>query len=132
MSEGTDPVEVAKTFLAAFDAGDLAGLRACLADDAVALVTGPDGRPFEMTGADSYVAAMTAMNLPAVDYSVTLTQAPVRVGSQQVLVMVEVRARRNERTLHNYAAHLLEVLDGRITRLSMVEAKPAESDEFWA
>jgi len=83
-----------------------------------------------MTGADGYVAAVTAMNLPAVDYSVTLTQAPV-VVDDSVLVMVEVRARRGERAMHNYAAHLLRVVDGRISRLTMVEAKPADSDEFW-
>jgi hypothetical protein len=70
------------------------------------------------------------MNLPAVDYSVTLTQAPV-VVDDSVLVMVEVRARRGEHVLHNYAAHLLRVVDGRISRLTMVEAKPADSDEFW-
>ncbi len=126
------PVEVAEAFLAAFNAGDLAALRACLARDATALVTGPDGEPVEIAGADAYVAAVTAMNLPAVDYSVTLTQAPVPVGDDQVLVMVEVRARRGDRTLHNYAAHLLLVRGGRVARLAMVEAKPAESDRFWA
>ena len=124
------PVGVVEAFLAAFNAGDLDALRACLAEDAVASVTGPDGEPVEMTGADGYVAAVTAMNLPAVDYSVTLTQAPV-VVDDSVLVMVEVRARRGERALHNYAAHLLRVIDGRISRLTMVEAKPADSDEFW-
>ncbi len=126
------PAAVAEAFLAAFNAGDLAALRACLADDSVALVTGPDGRPVEMRGADAYVAAVVAMNLPAVDYSVTLTQAPVPVGDDAVLVMVQVRARRPDRELHNYAAHLLQVAGGRIVRLSMVEAKPAESDRFWA
>lgn len=126
------PARVARAFLAAFNAGDLAALRACLADDATALVTGPDGEPVEIVGAEAYVAAVTAMNLAAVDYSVTLTQAPVPVGEGQVLVMVEVRARRGDRILHNYAAHLLQVRDGRVARLAMVEAKPAESERFWA
>jgi ketosteroid isomerase-like protein len=121
---------VAEAFLAAFNAGDLDALRACLADDAVAFVTGPDGRTFEMSRADVYVAAVTAMNLPAVDYSVTLTQVPVLVDAETVMVMVEVRAHRDGRDLHNYAAHLLRVVGARISRLSMVEAKPAESDEF--
>ncbi len=46
--------------------------------------------------------------------------------------MVEVRANRGGRSLHNFAAHLLRISDGRITELRMVEAKPAESDAFWA
>ena len=128
----TSPVPVVQSFLAAFNSGDLPGLRACLADEAVASVTGPDGQPIEIIGADSYVAAVSAMNLPAVDYCVTLTQAPVLVDDSLVLAMVQVRAHREARDLHNYAAHLVRVDGGRITRLWMVEAKPAESDEFWA
>ncbi len=54
------------------------------------------------------------------------------VGDDQVLVMVQVQVRAATATLHNYAAHLLLVRGGRIVRLAMVEAKPAESDRFWA
>jgi ketosteroid isomerase-like protein len=126
-----DPVAVVEAFLGAFNAGDLTALRACLADDAVASVTGPDGGPVEMAGGQAYVAAVELMNLPAVDYSVTLTQAPVLVGDGLVLVMVEVRARRDGGELHNFAAHLIGVAAGRITRMWMVEAKPAASDAFW-
>jgi ketosteroid isomerase-like protein len=125
------PTDVVEAFLAAFNEGDLSALRACLADDAVSFVTGPDGRPFPVQGADRYVAAIEAMDLPSARYSVTLTQAPVPVQDDLVLVMVEVRAHRDGRDLHNFAAHLARVVDGRITRLWMVEAKPAESDAFW-
>ena len=124
--------EIVERFLGAFNSGDLDGMRATLADDAVAYITGPDGDPVRVDGADGYVAAVAAMNLPAVDYSVTLTQPPVAVDADQVLVMVEVRARRGDRTLQNFAAHLLRVADGRIAELHMVDAKPAESDAFWA
>ena len=54
------------------------------------------------------------------------------VGDDQALVMTEVRARRGDRTLQNFAAHLLRVADGKIVEMYMVDAKPAESDEFWA
>ena len=47
--------------------------------------------------------------------------------------MVEVRARRRgDKTLHNFAAHLLRIVDGRVVEMFMVDAKPAESDAFWA
>ena len=46
--------------------------------------------------------------------------------------MVAVHAERGDRTLENYAAHLLRVEDGAITEWRMVDAKPAESDAFWA
>jgi hypothetical protein len=45
---------------------------------------------------------------------------------------VEIHARREDRSLHNFAAHLLRVADGRITEWGMVDAKPSESEEFWA
>ena len=63
-----------------------------LADDAVAYITGPDGEPMVLNGASADIAALETMHLADVDYSVTLTQAPVMVGDDQVLIMVEVRA----------------------------------------
>ncbi len=72
------------------------------------------------------------MNLSAVDFSVVLTQQPVVVDPDRIMMMVEVRARRGDRSLHNFAAHLLRVKGDRITSIRMVEAKPAESDEFWS
>ena len=41
--------------------------------------------------------------------------------------MVEVRAERPGRRLHNYAAHVLRVRDGKVTEWRMADAKPAES-----
>jgi ketosteroid isomerase-like protein len=46
--------------------------------------------------------------------------------------MVEVQAERNGRRLHNFAAHVLRVDDGRVTQRRMAEAKPAECDQFWS
>lgn len=113
MSDDPGPAAIVDRFLSAFNTGDTAAMRGTLADDAVAYVTGPDGSS-------------------AVDYSVALTQPPVSVGDGRTLIMVEVHARRGDRTLVNYAAHLLKIADGKITQLHMVDAKPAESDAFWA
>jgi ketosteroid isomerase-like protein len=48
------------------------------------------------------------------------------------MTMVEIRADRAGRQLHNFAAFLARVSGGRIAELWMVEAEPASSDEFWA
>jgi ketosteroid isomerase-like protein len=58
--------------------------------------------------------------------------ASTSIASDQVLVMVEIHARRGDRSLHNFAADLVRVSDGRITELRMVDAKPADSDAFWS
>jgi hypothetical protein len=46
--------------------------------------------------------------------------------------MVEVHAERGGRTLHNFAGHLLRIDGDQIAEWWMVDAKPAESDTFWA
>jgi ketosteroid isomerase-like protein len=132
MTEPDGTSALVERFLASFNGGDLAAMRDVLADDAVAYITGPDGEPMVLNGASAYTAALEAMHLTDVDYSVTLTQAPVMVGEDQVLIMVEVRATREAKTLHNFAAHLLRIMDGRVVEMFMVDAKPAESDAFWA
>ncbi len=72
------------------------------------------------------------MDLPSARFTVEPTQPPVSVYPDWVLVMVEVHAERSGRSLHNFAAHVLRVEGGRITEWRMVDAKPAESDRFWA
>ena len=63
------------------------------------------------------------------DDSVTVTQS-VTVAEDQVLAMVEVKATRNGRSLHNHAAFLSRFAHGRIAELWMVDALPSYSDEF--
>lgn len=123
---------VAERFLAAFNAKDLDGMRSVLDDKLIAYTTNSSGGETRVDGAEAYLAAIAAMDLGEVDFTVSPTQQPVVVDPDQILVMVEVRARRGERTLHNFAAHLLRVRGGRIIRMRMVEAKPAESEEFWS
>lgn len=45
--------------------------------------------------------------------------------------MVEIGAERKGRSLHNYAAFLIDVKDGKIEATRMVEALPAYSVAFW-
>ena len=124
--------KVAERFIAAFAGADFAAMRDLLAEDLVAWVTDAEGEIVEIHGRDSYLERIEAMDLPAARFRVELTQAPVEVGNDLVLLMVEVNAERGGRTLHNFAAHLLRVADDRITEWRMAEAKPAESDEFWS
>ncbi|MEM6583723.1 MAG: nuclear transport factor 2 family protein [Pseudomonadota bacterium] len=117
-------------FIEAFDAADINAIQDYLAEDLVADVTQPDGSVATLVGRSSYVGAIEAMDLPAVRPSIKATQiAPV--ADDQVLVMVEIKAICKDHTLHNFAAFLMRVVEGSITRIWMVEALPAESDRFW-
>jgi ketosteroid isomerase-like protein len=128
----SEPAVVASRFLAAFSASDFERMRALLADDLVAYVTTAEGGMDRLEGRDEYLARLEAMDLPAARFSVEPTQPPVAVDADRVLVMVEVHAQRAGRSLHNFAAHLLRIADGRISDWRMVDAKPSESDEFWS
>jgi ketosteroid isomerase-like protein len=127
-----DAAEVTRRFLAAFSAADFDAMRELLAPDLDAYVTNADGSVAVVSGRDAYLDRVEAMDLPGARFSVELTQPPVEVGDGRVLAMVEVHAKRGDRTLENYAAHLLRVDRDRISEWRMVDAKPAESDAFWA
>ena len=127
-----DAAEVTRRFLAAFSAADFDAMRALLAPDLKAFVTNAEGGVDVVEGRDAYLGRIEAMNLPAARFRVELTQPPVEAGDGQVLAMVAVHAERGDRTLENYAAHLLRVEDGAIAEWRMADAKPAESDAFWA
>lgn len=123
---------IVERFVAAFSKADFEAMREVLAPDLVAYVTNSAGEVDRVEGRDGYLARIEAMDLPSANFRVELTQRPVTVAPDQVLAMVEVHAERGDHTLHNFAAHLLRIADERITEWRMVEAKPAESDAFWA
>lgn len=127
-----DAGEVATTLLTAFNDGDLDRMRELMDPAMVAWVTDSAGIPQRVTGADAYLERVAAMDLPAASYQVTPTQSPATIEDGLVLLMVEVQAVRADRRLQNFAAHVLRVRDGRVTEWWMADAKPLESDRFWA
>ena len=127
-----EPADVATSLLRAFNDGDLDRMRELMDPAMVAWVTDASGAAEAVTGADAYLDRIAAMDLSAVRYRVSPTQSPVAIEDDLVLIMVEVHAERDDRRLDNFAAHVLRVADGRVTEWRMADAKPAESDRFWA
>ncbi len=123
---------VGERFIAAFSAADFGTMRELLVPDLVAWVTDANGAMGRIEGRDEYLGRIEAMDLPAARFSVALTQVPVEVGPDLVMLMVEVHAERGGRTLHNFAGHLLRIDGEQIAEWWMVDAKPAASDTFWA
>jgi ketosteroid isomerase-like protein len=125
------PENVARSLIAAFGAADFEQVRELLADDLRAYVTNAEGGVDEVIGATGYLDRVAAMDLRSAQFRLDVTQL-VTVRPELVMVMVEVHAARGGRTLHNHAAHLLFMRDGKVAEWWMVEALPAESDSFWA
>jgi ketosteroid isomerase-like protein len=120
---------LARRFFGAYGDGDLATVRALLADDLTSYVTNAGGGVDRVEGADAYVARLP--DTSGVDLSVEITQV-VEIDAERVMTMVEIRADRDGRKLHNFAAFLARVSAGLIAELWMVEAEPATSDEYWS
>jgi ketosteroid isomerase-like protein len=113
----------------AYGAGELDRFRRLLADDLIAYVTNADAGVDELRGAEAYMSRLP--DLHAAGGHLLITQV-LPVDEARVLTMVEIRAKRDGRQLHNFAAFLAEVQAGRVSRLWMVDALPAYSDEFWS
>jgi hypothetical protein len=121
---------VARDLIEAFCAADTQRMRSLLADDLRAYITNPEGGVDEV-GAEEYLRRVAAMDLPSAQFTLTVTQA-VTPRPEMIIAMVEVNAARNDRALHNHAAHCLFVRAGLVAEWWMVEALPAESEAFWS
>jgi ketosteroid isomerase-like protein len=132
MESSGETTRLTGRLLEAFTAARIDRMRPLLAEDLVAYITNAEGGMDRVEGGEAYLERVAAMDLEAAEFSVAPTQPPIAVDAEQVLLMVEIRARRGDRTLHNYAAHLLRVAGGRVTEWRMVDAKPEESDAFWS
>ncbi len=124
-----DPSAVARGFISAFGSNDLETVRSMLSEDFVGHMTTAEGGTRDVDR-DGYVDSMAAMDVPTANLRLEVPDVSL-VGEDKVLVMVEVHAARNGRTLHNLSGQLLRVEDGQVTDLWMVDALPAESDGFW-
>jgi ketosteroid isomerase-like protein len=128
MSDGAR--DAAFRFVRAFESGDMAELGELMADAFVAHVTTSDAgvRVVDRAG---YLESVRAMDVASANLELEIPNI-VEIDAERVLAMVVVRARRGGKTLHNFSGQLVTVVDGRLTELWMVEALPAESDEFWS
>jgi ketosteroid isomerase-like protein len=120
---------LARSFFGAYGEGDLDRVRSLLADDAVTYITNAEGGVDRVEGAGGFMARLP--DTSEAEWSTAITQV-VAVDDERVMTMIEVKAERRGKTLHNHAAFLARVADGRIAELWMVEALPAYSDEFWS
>jgi ketosteroid isomerase-like protein len=124
-----DLAHLARTFFGAYGEGDLEIVRSLLAEDAAVYVTNAEGGVDRVEGRDRAMARLP--DLTGAEWSTGITQVVV-VDDERVMTMIEVRAKRKGRELHNFAAFLARVRGDQISDLWMVEAKPAYSAEFWA
>jgi ketosteroid isomerase-like protein len=126
----TDPAEVSRAFFQAYADGDRDAAADLLAEDVVAYITNAEAGVDTVTSRDDYMARVP--DLKEAGGEAAITQV-VGVDDERAMTMVEIKVPdRNGKSLHNHAAFLARVADGKIAELWMVEALPSYSDEFWS
>jgi ketosteroid isomerase-like protein len=123
-----DVDSVVPRFVAAYAVRDEDAMRSALAPDLTAYVTNAEGGVDRVDGREAYLQGLLALNAPELSVRVTQT---VAVAPDSTLTMVEIRAERAGKTLHNFSAFLARIDNEQIVELWMVEALPAYSAEFW-
>lgn len=124
-----DLTVLVRNLFEAYGEGRLDTVRGLLAPDLVAYVTNADAGVDEVRGVEEYVSRLPDLHGTGGRLRVTQVLA---LDDQRVMTMVEIAAKREGKSLHNFAAFLAYVEDGLVSRLWMVDALPAFSDEFWA
>ena len=124
-----DPADLARSFFEAYGEGETETMRSLLAADAVSFITNAEAGADRVDGRDGFMARLP--DLEGARLSTAITQV-VAIDEERAMTMVEVKAERQGRSLHNFAAFLTRSAGGQITHLWMVDAKPSDSDDFWS
>lgn len=130
VASADDARATVRRMIEAAAAGDAEALAAVVAPDVTASITNAAGGADRVRGREAFLARLSDPG-SADEFALTITQV-ASVDAHLVLVMVEIRARRGGRSLHNHAAFLVRVDRRAVTDLWMVEALPADSAEFWS
>jgi hypothetical protein len=102
---------LARDLFESYGGGDLETMRSLLAEDLTAYITNADAGVDRVEGRDNFLSRLP--DLAGAELSTAITQI-VGIDEERVMTMIEIKAERQGRTLHNFAA------------------KPAYSDEFWS
>jgi hypothetical protein len=126
------PTAFVRRFIEAMESSDMATVRASFDPQVRAFVTNAEGGTDLVEGSEALGQRFPDFAAMADSFSATVTQVH-EIDDRTALFMVEIRAERLGRSLHNFAASLIRLSDeGKMTEYRMVEALPLESDRFWS
>jgi SnoaL-like protein len=126
------PTAFVRRFIEAMDSSDMATVQASFDPQVRAFVTNAEGGTDLVEGSEALGQRFPDFAAMADSFSATVTQVH-DIDDQTALFMVEIRAERLGRSLHNFAAGLIRLSEeGKMTEYRMVEALPLESDRFWS
>jgi hypothetical protein len=130
--ERESPTAFARRFVAAMESSDMGTIAASFDPAVRAYVTNAEGGTDLVEGSDALQQRFPDFAAMADVFQASVTQVH-EIDPSSVLFMVEIRAERKGRSLHNFAGILVRLsAAGRMVEYRMVEALPEESDRFWS
>lgn len=120
---------VVSDFINSFSKGSFTKVEKLLAKNVISYITNAEAKVNKLRGRAGFMGSIPS-DITTVKPKVKITQI-LSVKRNQVLVMVDIKAKRKGKKLHNHAAYLINVKNGKITEIWMVDALPAYSDKFW-
>jgi hypothetical protein len=126
------PAAFVRRFVAAMEASDMEAIASSFDPHVRAFITNAAGGTDSVEGSRELLGRFPAFASMADSFEAVTTQVH-EIDDRSVLAMVEIRAHRKGRSLHNFAGILIRLSqEGRMTEYRMVEALPEESDRFWS
>lgn len=122
--------EIITKLIKAIETENYEYVRQIFADDIENYITNSTGSVYLLKGSENYINALKKMNFNKVKPSLTITQIDV-INNHEAMFMLEVKAQKPNKSLHNFAAYLVKFAGEKIVTMRMVEALPEYSDKFW-
>ncbi len=122
--------ELTESFMKSFSKADFVRLDKLLDTNVKSYMTNREGGVNLIEGSLALITNLKSLDVETVKPTIKITQIN-EINAFQVLVMIEIQANRNAKSLHNFAAYLITFHNEKIIEIQMVEAKPQYSDEFW-
>jgi hypothetical protein len=114
------------------ESSDMDAIRASFDSGVRAFITNSDGGTDLVVGSRALGERFPDFAAMADSFHVAVTQLH-EIDDRTVLFMVEIRAERLGRSLHNFAGILIRLsAEGKMSEYRMVEALPAQSAQFWS
>lgn len=116
MNSSNHSENIVRDFIRSFNQADFNRVERILDKDLIAYVTNEKAGVDKIQGREEYLKRIRSMDIPSAHLNIDIKQIAT-VAEHQVLVMVEIHAKRKEKTLHNFAAHLIKIQNNKIIEM---------------
>ena len=125
-----DPKIIAQSFVQAFQEMDTEKLSSLFDPHIVMYTANAEAGVDKIEGRDELLKRFQSIDYTKARLKLTIPHM-MTIEKGKVMMMIHVTARKDNIDFENFSAFLCDIKNDKITSLWQVDAKPANSDEFW-